>query len=288
MTEPLVIYTGSDAQPITDRIQINGRPFDLGSGSSVKFKMRHADSDQLKVDEDADIVSETTGDVKYQWTDTDLNDPGEYLAWWHVDIGAGGDLDTAEFSIIVTKHSPGLRTTTGAVYRAAKSIIPVTWGRLENWEDYGDSLLQDQIENCKLRVFNSSVSATDEKNYDRRVIDYIAKLTVLYVIPAGMDYWLSQKQSVSATGVNENASYPDRIEALEKIYEKLLREISQDRAEVEAILGTSITEFNSDFPIFSAGAEEGYITPLPSEHFPDFTFSDGFIGTGRSNQNWSW
>jgi hypothetical protein len=54
------------------------------------------------------------------------------------------------------------------------------------------------------------------------VLNYVAKLVAIELIPAGIDYWRSEPVSVSATGTNENVSYSDPVVALQQLREDLL------------------------------------------------------------------
>jgi hypothetical protein len=263
-----IIYSGSDGQKLIDIVTIDGIPLDL-TGKTVKFKMRHANSDVLKVNANAAIENATEGQVSFTWSDAYLDSPGEYYSWWEIKSGSA-TLDTPETLIVVTKHSPGIRTTTGAFYEYAKSYLPVTWKHLE--EEQGDDTLQNRVEIIKLRVFGQEIAVEDEADYDIRVQDYIGKLVALSVIPSAIDYWMNQHQSLSATGTNENVSYPDRIEALEKLREKLAAEVAADQEIIEAIIGIPAFVPLNATPGVSGGKDEGFTTPLPQEHIKDYAF----------------
>lgn len=266
-----VVYVGSDAQPLQDQIKFGGRPLDLTLASSVALKMRYAESANLKIASGVAAVDDAVnGRVSYDWTDTDLNEEGEYYAWWNVTM-PDGDLDAGEFLVIVGEHSPGIRTTTGAIARAARAIIPVTWYALERTNKYGDSLLQDKIEVVKMRVFNSVISVANEATYDVRVINFLAKLAVLEIIPGAVDYWMDQHITVTTTGTSEMVSYPDRIAALWKIYERLVGEIADEKPVIEDILDIPELAKLYQTPVFSEGKE--FMTPLPSKFF-DYSFPD--------------
>ena len=271
--DTVVIYIGSDAQALQDQIKVGGRPFDISGATSISFFMRHATSDVLKVDDETAVaVTPTLGKVSYDWQDADLDEQGEYFGWWHVEFGTG-NLDTSEFPIIVTEHAPGYRKHNGAIYRSARSILPITWDALEQTPKYGDALLQERIEVVKLSLFGIPIAVDDESDYDIRIIEFAAKLVAIQVIPAGVDYWGAQHTSFIAQGTQESATYPDRIAALWKIYERLQIQIAQDRPVVDEILdnptlGRAIT----DVPDVSGGTEEGFLTYVPSDNFPDYHF----------------
>lgn len=267
------IYVDAEGQTLADEIRIGNRPLDL-TDSTVKFNMREATSAVLVVDDaNATIVDPIKGKVSYDWDEVDVDTPGEYWAWWNVVLPDTSNIETPEFSVIVTQHAPGFRTLTGAIYRRARGIIPISWSALEDSDKYGDALLQERIEIAKLSVFGMSVPVANESTYDIRVQNFVAKVAVVSLIPTAVDYWLDQKISISATGTNENAVWPNRIEALWKIHERLTSEIAADRPLVEDILGTPTSLINATgVPGFSPGIEDGYRTPLPGASFPEYAF----------------
>jgi hypothetical protein len=271
--DTVFIYTGSDAQPLQDQIKVGGRPFDLSAATSVTFNLRHSTNSDLKIAEASAVVTDdVAGKVSYNWQDSDIDEPGEYFGWWHVNF-AGGDLDTSEFPVIVGQHSPGRRSHNGAIYRASRSILPITWDALERTDKYGDALLQERVEAVKLNLFGEAISVDDESTYDIRIVEFAAKLVAIQVIPAGVDYWGSQQQSFVAQGTQETASYPDRIAALWKIYERLQIQIAQDRPIIDEILDVStLGRAITDVPDVSGGIEEGFLTPVPSDNFGPYHF----------------
>lgn len=281
MADPIIVYLGNTSQALRDQLKIDGKPLNIGT-STVKFNMRHADSESLKVSAAAAVIDDAAkGLVHYNWSTADVNTAGEYFAWWQIKDSSNKLKDFPEFPIIVAQHVPGTRTRTGAIYRAAKSIIPITWGALEDSPKYGDALLQERIEAVKLSLFGTSVAVDDEEDYDIRIIDFAAKLAAIQVIPAGVDYWGSQHISFVAQGTQETASYPDRIAMLWKVYERLQIQIAQDRPIIDEILDTpTVSRAVTDVPEVSGGIDEGFLTPVPSDHFHDYHFHR------RHSRNW--
>lgn len=286
MPDFYTIYTDSAGQIITGQIKKNGKPYNI---DSAKFLMRNAAGDTIVVNQNATVIASATGNVEYTWQSGDIDTPGEYYYWWR---GVKGSevIETPEQLAIVDEHAPGIRTRTGAIYRAAKSILPSTWDALE--KRYGDALLQDHINASKLNVFGTEVSVADESTYDIRVILYIAKIVALCIIPAGIDYWLDQKIAIATSGSNENSSYPDRIAALKELREQLIGEVSAERGVIESILGVGQVLPSGQVPQFSEGKEDGFITPLPATNFPDYGFDtsrDSRHRRGsRRNARWIW
>lgn len=269
--EPIIIYLNNTGQPLSDQIKIGNRALAIPSGASVYFKMRYADGETLKVDSEADIIDGAKGKVSYEWEPTDLNTAGEYFAWWEINA-VGETVESQEFSIIVAKHAPGFRTTVGPVYQAAKSIMPITWNRLEDYHNYGDKQLQNKIEIAKFTLFGEEVSVADEYTMDIRVVDYLAKVAAISVIPAGKDYWASIASTKVTTGTDEEVSYPDRIKMLEELHQQLTQEVSSMRDEVSAILNLPSVKPSNAIPAVSDGTDEGYITPNPHANFRDYGF----------------
>jgi hypothetical protein len=100
----LTIFKGNRLPSLTDTIKVNGVAFDLTS-STVKLRMRLANSNTLKVDTTAAVVSAPAGTVRYDWAAIDVDTSGEYVAWWQVTT-SGKTQETSEFEIEVLDHAP--------------------------------------------------------------------------------------------------------------------------------------------------------------------------------------
>lgn len=271
MSNPIVVFSDSDGQSVTDNILIDGRPIPNIGDFTVTFIMRELESDTIVVNSAATITDEDESEVKYEFTDSDLATRGQYKAWWRVTSGTE-DIDTPEFLVIVTEHAPGVRTRTGTIYEFCRSFIPSTWNALEQDRNYGDALLQQRIEVKKAGLFASPPLPEDEEDLDIRVQSFVAKVTVLSLMSTAMEYWMNQRESVSATGTAENSVYPERIEHLKQIRDQLTREVLEERDEIEEIIDLAPISSINSVPEFSPGTEEGFKTPLPGERFFDYTF----------------
>lgn len=100
----LVWYVGDRNPSITETITVDGVAFDLSS-STVKFKMRAADSSTLTVDAAATVVSAPAGTVRYDWAAADVDTAGLYMVWWEVTTG-GKIQSVAETTIEIREHAP--------------------------------------------------------------------------------------------------------------------------------------------------------------------------------------
>jgi hypothetical protein len=79
----------NDTSPamLADLLDANGQPVDI-NGASVRFHMRPISSAQVKISEDAVIVSQN-GVVRYDWQTGDTDAIGSYKAEFQVTYGDG-------------------------------------------------------------------------------------------------------------------------------------------------------------------------------------------------------
>lgn len=125
----------------------------------------------------------------------------------------------------------------GRIAERAQTILPITWDALLNDERFGEASLVVALDTAKVAVTGTTVTAIAEDLYDSVVIDYIAKVAILELIPAGIDFWMNQPTSESATGTEENHTFIDRAEALRKLAEALLKETRDKADEIALMLG---------------------------------------------------
>lgn len=266
-------YKDVTGQPLNDEIKSGTRPYVIPNGAVIQFSMRYSNNNTLKVDHSAaTIVDANMGEIRYSWAINDVNETGEFVGWWTINV-SGISIDTDEFPIIIKDHSPGTRTRTGLIYEYAKSFMPITWTRLEESEHYGDKQLQMKVDIAKLSLLGTEISVEDEASLDIRVQSYIAKIAVINVIPAGKDYWAAMAVSKSTTGTDETVSYPDRIEMLEQLHDQLVQEIAADRDDISEIIDLPTIRRSNSVPAVSDGTDEGYITPNPHTNFRDYGFA---------------
>jgi len=122
----------------------------------------------------------------------------------------------------------------GDIAERTRGVIPVTWDALEGDGRYGDALLSAALEIAREAVLGRQYSEAEEETLPRVVIDYVAKVAAIEIIPAGIDYWMSESLSVTTTGTNETETYTDRAAMLRGLRNDLLAET---RAKAEQIAG---------------------------------------------------
>lgn len=155
----------------------------------------------------------------------------------------------------------------GAIAERLAGIFPVTFDALsrETKRFDGDGLLRSAIDTTKERIFGTVVSPVAEAAYPLMVIDYVAKLVAIEIIPTAIDYWMSEPITVSTTGTNETTSYTDRANQLRLLREDLLKVTRAAAGEMAPLIGfTRIS--NAPVPKINTMTDE-FLTPSPQE-FP--------------------
>lgn len=107
-----------------------------------------------------------------------------------------------------------------------RSMMPFTWRALADADYYGLALLYDRIQIAKYRLLPSDLAQQDETGYSHLLRDYVASQAALEIIPAGIEYWMNQKITISATGTNETTSFTDRQRALQDLALRLQAKIA--------------------------------------------------------------
>ncbi len=226
--EPLVVFRGNTSPAVQDVITAGGRPV-LLTNKTVFFRMRYANSEVLKVDATASIVNATTGDVRYDWNvaGLDTSEAGSFMAWWTIRQGTLIQ-DTPEFEILIDDHSPGLAVRTGAVARRVHSYIPETIDGMLERGKFTTEDLQLHINDVKEKLFaTASIAAAEATYYSAPVLEHLAKLATVRIIPAGVDFWNNALMSQAVTGTNEQNTFPDRRKGLWDIRKALIEEVSR-------------------------------------------------------------
>ena len=126
----------------------------------------------------------------------------------------------------------------GAIAARTKGILPITWDALSKDSRYGDSLLQTVINTTKENVTGVVIApAAESTTYSLVVIDFIAKMAAIQIIPAGIDFWMNEPVSESSSGTNENHEFVDRAAQLSLLRTELLKETRLIAEDIAGILG---------------------------------------------------
>src|SRR5262245_20571236 len=133
----LVWYVNDRSPSVTEQVTIDGVAFDLSS-STVRFKMRAANSSTLKVDAAALITDAPTGMVRHDWGPTDTDTAADYLCWWEVTTATKVQA-VAEAFIEIRAHAPDTR-----VLCARPDVIRLVPGYSD--DPSTDGILEDLIQ----------------------------------------------------------------------------------------------------------------------------------------------
>lgn len=129
----------------------------------------------------------------------------------------------------------------GALADKVRSHLPESYRALTSASYYGEELIQDHIDDVKYKFFATVVSATTEASfYDRYVLRYVGKVATLEIIPSAIEYWMNQLISETTSGTDEQAVYPSRVAALEKLYARLASEIKSEAPEFNSFVNPII------------------------------------------------
>lgn len=162
----------------------------------------------------------------------------------------------------------------GVIAERTRALLPITWDALATDSRFGDDLLLTAIETAKFSVAGEVVVPMAESAYSLFIRDYIAKVAVLNLIPAGIDYWMSTSLTETTHGPDEEVTYADRAETLRKLYDIILREVKDKADEVAAVLGFRFRSAKA-VPKLST-IDDVFLTPSPQE------FPRPYIETGLS------
>lgn len=153
----------------------------------------------------------------------------------------------------------------GAIAERVRGNLPVTWDALSRDSRFGEALLRSTIDTVKERVTGENIAPAMEATYPLVVVDFLAKHAALELCTPGIDYWMSEPTSESATGTNENHTFVDRAEALRQLREDLLKQTRLMQPEVAPLIGYRPLT-NAPRPLINT-MDDDFLTPSPQE-FP--------------------
>lgn len=79
----------NDTTPLTGELNKNGVIAPLDNATEVKFFMAKDAGDTPKIDAVAEIVNVSDGRVRYQFTPSDVDEAGIFVAEWQVEYADG-------------------------------------------------------------------------------------------------------------------------------------------------------------------------------------------------------
>lgn len=170
----------------------------------------------------------------------------------------------------------------GEISDRIRDFIPATYEALSSATYFGPVSIDRIVETTKFRLFGTAISATLEvSTYNPFALDYAAKVATLRIIPPGADFWADQLQSETTN--EQTISYPDRINGLWKIHERLLLEVRMDESLFERLHPPTLRGSAKSLPKVSTEGE--FMTPDPADW--------GHGSTGRNFGNpskaiWNW
>lgn len=233
---PILIPLGITEPVFTDTLTKNGETIDPADITEVKFYMRPLTSRIPMINGESgeviDPLNEEGNNVKYEWQEEDVSSEGEYMAWWGF-IEEGEEQQTPEFPIIISDHGPGTGVETGAIVDGVSDHMPITAEALKKSPAFGERRMQKIATLIQLRVLKTYVSPDLElSTYELPLLDYFSKRVALELCTPGIDYWARQHKTATTQGPTEITSFPDMIQALEKLRDRLVIELEENWREL--------------------------------------------------------
>jgi hypothetical protein len=270
---PIILPLGVPG-PFTDVItKNNGEKVD--NIEEVKFYMRSFFSREPFIEgESGEVIDGEEENVKYELTEENVATEGEYFAWWGFKVD-GVEYQTPEFPIIISDHGPGIGVETGAIVDGVSDHMPVTAEALKRSPTFGERRMQKIATLIQLRVLKEAVSPNQEiVAYELPLLDYFSKRVALELCTPGIDYWARQHRTSTTQGSTEIASFPDMIQALEKLRDRLVIELEENWRE----LSFFVPELKQRKAIpMPASSLEFYEQPEPSGNLVRREYPLGFV-----------
>lgn len=161
----------------------------------------------------------------------------------------------------------------GVIAERTRGILPITWDALSHDARFGDDLLGNVIDFAKHSVFGEIVAPEDEATYPLAAIDFAAKIAAIELISPGIDFWMNEPISESATGTNENHTFTERVAALNQLRANLIAETRRLEDTIAALIG--YRPWMPRRPLMNTLDDE-LLTPSPQE------FPRPYLATDRS------
>jgi hypothetical protein len=158
----------------------------------------------------------------------------------------------------------------GAITESVRRHVPATYkamiGPSETTDYYSLNDLQTLANYVIFRLFSTELAnPTEEAEFNPRQIEFIGKVTTLKFIPAAIDYWMDQSETVETHGPEESEDFPSRLAHLQELFKRLSAEVADEWDEVLGISGKTSWAPGVSYGDNGRGI---LITPDPQEFGP--------------------
>lgn len=155
-----------------------------------------------------------------------------------------------------------------------RTLMPRTWEALRTESWYGDQALDLRIRSARYTELPLTLAEANESTYSFALKDFIAAVAALEIIPAGIEYWMRQKITKSATGTNENVTLIDPVASLKELEKRLMAKVERLRGNPNIIGNLALP---GELPAISDDGDP--LTLNPFDFPPAFGVSTGAAGT---------
>lgn len=237
--EPVVVYLGVPQVLYGIFLNPDGSTANLAGGTAVFF-MRPILSRTPVIDGSSATIIEPVDidghNISYSMVSGDVAIEGDYSGWWGY-VPSGGELiESPEFRIVITDRGPGYGAQTGVVVDGISQWMPTTLRALREDPDFGDRFLQQHADYVKRVIMGQVVTPDLEGGYDPALIEYLSKRTAVRLITPARDYWARQYKQVLTQGPSESATYPDMLQSLDSLHQRLCRELPGDWLQLQRMI----------------------------------------------------
>lgn len=129
----------------------------------------------------------------------------------------------------------------GDLTNVVKRYVPSSYRAMitratENSSDYTIDDLQAIANYVQFRFLATIAGSTSEAAvYDPRLLEWLGKVTTVKFIPAAIDYWMDQQETVQTTGSNETESFAARLGHLRELYAEMSADVAEEYLELIGI-----------------------------------------------------
>lgn len=130
----------------------------------------------------------------------------------------------------------------GALTESVRRLMPATYkamiGPDGETDYYSLADLQALVDYVSFRLFATTAGVTEEETvFDPRQLGFIGKVATLKFIPAAIDFWMDQAETVNTHGPEENETFPSRLASLQALSKALAAEVAEEIDEIVGVAG---------------------------------------------------